>query len=92
MANSTGKYTVTLSPAAQRDMKKLKNNQIVLASIDKTIQSLANNPRPAGAEPLKGSTSYKKRDGEYRILYKVDDAEADVTIERVRDRKEVYKH
>lgn len=92
MAKAAGKYAILLSPAAARDLKKLKKNKTVLESIDATILKLADNPRPAGAEQLSGSTSYRKRDGEYRILYDVDDDARTVTIQRVRDRKDVYKH
>ncbi len=35
---------------------------------------------------------YRKRDGDYRILYEVDDEARRVCVQRVRDRKDVYKH
>jgi len=91
VAKAARKYDILYWPAAKRDLKKLKNNKTVLASIDKSIVALATNPRPPGAIQLEGGTSYRKRDGEYRILYDIDDDARTVTIARIRDRKEVYK-
>ena len=88
---SAANYEVLYSPAAGRDLKKLKNNRLVLRSVDASIRSLEENPRPPGIEHL-GGLMYRKRDGDYRILYEVDDETRRVYIHRVRDRKEVYKH
>lgn len=84
-------YRVDIRPSAKRDLKKLKNNRIVLESVDKTIRSLADNPRPFGVEHLEGNL-YRVRDGEYRILYEIDDYGRRVDVKVVRDRKEAYKH
>ena len=84
-------YEILFSPAAGRDLKKLRNNRQVLQSIDASIRSLGGNPRPPGIEHI-GGLMYRKRDGDYRILYEVDDEMRRVYVRRVRDRKEVYKH
>lgn len=90
MAEEQSAHAIVISSCARRDLKKLKNNRIVLSSIDKSIRSLSANPRPPGIEHLKGN-SYRLRDGDYRILYDVDDANKSVEIIRVRDRKDVYR-
>ncbi len=84
-------YTVSSSPAAARQLKKLRKNQTVLASIAATIRKLADEPRPPGAEQL-GPNWYRVRDGEYRIVYVVDDSAGTVIIAKVADRKDVYRH
>ena len=38
------------------------------------IQLLANNPRPNGCEKLSGAEKYRIRQGDYRILYEIDDS------------------
>ncbi len=91
VGHSSTPYTVTTSPAASRDIKKLKNNRIVLESVARTIRDLKNDPRPPGAEQL-APNCYRVRDGEYRIVYTVDDSVREVLIAAVKDRKEVYKH
>ena len=56
------------------------------------IQSLASNPRPPGAEKLAGYTDQLRvRQGNYRIVYSVDDERGEVTIFRIGHRKDVYR-
>lgn len=92
MAKAAFKHTINHTPSARRDLKKLKKNHLVLESVVESIKKLADNPRPSGAEALEGDVTYRIRDGEYRIIYEIDDKAKTVTITRVRDRKDVYKH
>lgn len=56
------------------------------------IQNLALNPRPHGSEKLAGYTDrYRVREGNFRIIYLIDDAELEVTIYKFGDRKDVYR-
>jgi mRNA interferase RelE/StbE len=56
------------------------------------IQSLAADPRPPGAEKLVGYTDQLRvRQGDYRIVYGVDDDRREVTIFRIGHRKDVYR-
>ena len=56
------------------------------------IRSLAAEPGPAGCEKLAGLTSlFRIRQGEYRVLYSVDDADHVVEIVKVGHRREVYR-
>jgi mRNA interferase RelE/StbE len=56
------------------------------------IQGLATNPRPHGSEKLAGySDRYRVRQGNYRIVYLIDDNASDVTIFKVGDRKDVCR-
>jgi len=91
-AKAVTSYSILISPSAERDLKRLeKTNKTVFQSIDKSIIALSLEPRPPGIESI-GKSAYRKRDGEYRILYQVDDGKRHVIIYRVRDRKDVYKH
>ena len=47
------------------------------------IQSLAGEPRPHGCEKLSGAEKYRIRQGNYRILYAIDDATKSVIIVKV---------
>ena len=84
-------YEIQYTGAAARDLKKLKGNRPVLESIDRKIVALRANPRSHGVEKLTDDTTYRVRDGEYRILYEIDDKAKTVLITRVRDRKEAYR-
>ncbi len=55
------------------------------------IKLLAGNPRPHGCEKLSGAEKYRIRQGNYRILYEIDDSSKVVTIVKVGNRKEVYR-
>ena len=56
------------------------------------IEALAEDPRPAGCEKLAGhSDRYRVRQGDYRIVYSVDDTERVVLIVKVGHRREVYR-
>jgi len=67
-------YTVQLKPAAERDVKKMKD-QTELRRIAHAIDGLAMNPRPAAAQALqgKGAPILRIRVGDYRILYTMED-------------------
>jgi mRNA interferase RelE/StbE len=59
--------------------------------IVRRIESLANDPRPAGAQKLSGHDRYRIRQGRYRILYSISDRELIVHVIRIADRKDVYR-
>ncbi len=83
-------YRVFLERAAEKQLKQLsaKLHDRVIAA----IQTLAENPRPAGCRKLSGSgRDWRIRLGDYRVIYEIDDATREVRINRVRHRREVYR-
>ena len=52
--------------------------------------TLANNPRPPGCKKLKGRPGYRIREGNYRIIYEINDKILTVTVIEAGDRKEIY--
>jgi len=60
--------------------------------IVRRIRALGTEPRPAGCEKLAGySTLYRVRQGQYRVIYTVSDAERIVEVIKVGHRREVYR-
>ena len=56
------------------------------------IQGLVANPRPHGSEKLAGyADRYRVRQGNYRVIYLVDDEASVVTIYKIGHRKDVYR-
>ena len=50
------------------------------------------NPRPHGGEKLAGyADRYRVRQGNFRIIYLIDDTALEVTIFKIGDRKDVYR-
>ncbi len=59
--------------------------------IVRRIAALAEDPRPAGVEKLSGDDKYRIRQGDYRILYLIEDDMLVITIVRVGNRRDVYR-
>ena len=59
--------------------------------IARRIQTLATDPRPPGCEKLSGQEKYRVRQGDYRILYAVDDDELTVVVVKIGHRRDVYR-
>lgn len=64
-----------------------KYYQKIMAS----IATLANNPRPPGCKKLKGRPGYRIREGNYRVIYEINDKILTVTVIEAGDRKEIYE-
>ena len=82
-------YRLEVSHTAHRQVRKLPPK--TQERLNDAIAHLADNPRPAGARKLTGREGYRVRVGDYRILYRVDDAAKVVAIYRVMGREDVYR-
>ena len=83
-------YQVELTPAAGRDFKRLP--RATAQRLAPRIDALAEEPRPAGALAMTGMHGYYRlRVGDYRIIYKVEDARLVVLVIRVANRREAYR-
>ena len=83
-------YRVEIAPAAQRQLRKLKKlaQRRILAS----LEALAENPRPAGMKKLSGAPElYRIREGDYRIIYQIQEEVLLVLVVKVGHRKDVYR-
>ena len=85
-------YRVRLKPAAERALKKIKD-QTALRRIAHAIDGLAINPRPPGAQALQGEDTsiLRIRIGDYRILYTIEDKALLVLVVKVGHRRGVYR-
>lgn len=83
-------YEVLLASQAERDLKKLAAQEF--HRIIPAIKALAETPRPPGCRKLEGFRSdYRIRNGDYRVIYEVDDKDNKVRIMRIRHRRDVYR-
>ncbi|WP_164006840.1 type II toxin-antitoxin system RelE family toxin [Pyxidicoccus trucidator] len=55
------------------------------------IDTLISNPRPSGAESVKGSNYLRIRIGDYRVIYEIEDDRLVVLVVRVGHRREIYR-
>jgi len=81
-------YELLLLPAAQKDLDNLEAR--VFARILKKIRALSKDARPPGCLKLTDEDGYRIRTGDYRILYRIDDALKRIYIYRIKHRKDVY--
>jgi mRNA interferase RelE/StbE len=82
-------YRLFNKPSAAKELEDLPSREC--RRIARRIEALAANPRPPGSERLQGIRRYRLRQGDYRILYCVDDPEVAVTIVRIVKRREAYR-
>ncbi len=59
--------------------------------IMQAIRSLCDAPRPPGIQKLSGQERYRIRQGDYRIIFSIQDAERTIWIVKVGHRRNVYK-
>lgn len=86
-----GPYTIEILPTARKELLSLPG--AIQKRIGKKIDSLQDNPRPAGVKALKGKRGdfYRLRVGDYRILYEIRDKVLLVIVIKVGHRREVYR-
>ncbi|MGH9863521.1 MAG: type II toxin-antitoxin system RelE family toxin [Candidatus Acidiferrales bacterium] len=82
-------YRLILHPAVRRDVKSIPRHD--LQRILNRIEALVDDPRPPGTRKIDDPGVYRIRQGDYRIIYNIDDAQRVVEILRVGHRREVYR-
>ena len=82
-------YNIFFKESVKKDLESIPRND--LQRIMERIGSLAGNPRPAGCEKLSGQEKYRVRQGDYRIIYSIQDTELTVWVVKVGHRREVYR-
>ncbi len=83
------KYKITIKKSAAKELEDIP--QRGLRKIIKRIRALAQNPRPPGSQKLSAQQRYRVRQGDYRIVYSIDDANHIVDIFKIGHRKEIYR-
>jgi mRNA interferase RelE/StbE len=79
-------YRVDVSPAAQRQLKRLPPGDA--ARLRGPILALGIDPRPPGATKLVESDIWRLRVGDLRVIYAIDDGDRLVVVLRVARRSE----
>ena len=82
-------YTVRLKRSAEQELRRLPRDNI--PRILSRMQQLASQPRPPGCKKLTGEEEYRVRQGDFRILYTVDDQQRLVEVVKIAHRREVYR-
>ena len=82
-------YKLDIKPSAAKELEALpeKDRQRIVTK----IRSLKVEPRPPECEKLSGHDLYRVRQGNYRVLYTVQDTDLVVVIITIGHRREVYR-
>lgn len=90
-------YKIIILDKAEKEIRKIP--KILGKKIIRRIYALKDDPRPPGyrkltdykSERVADKVCYRVRQGDYRIIYTVEESLITVTIIQVRHRKEVYR-
>ncbi len=83
------RYELRFKPSVARDLRGIPRADVrrILAR----IETLRDDPRPPGSDKLATQERYRVRQGDYRILYIVAEAELIVEVVKVGRRRDVYR-
>jgi len=85
----TGSYSVVVKRSAERELRALPRPD--LRRVTERIRGLAGEPRPVACEKLSSQDRYRVRQGDYRIVYAVDDEKRLVEVVKIGHRREIYR-
>ena len=84
-------YRLLIKASAGKELERLGTRSDRLRIVDR-IRALAVDPRPRGCEKLAGyADRFRIRQGNYRVVYLVDDRRHEATIFKIGDRKDIYR-
>ena len=82
-------YEIYFKESVWKELKKVSKKD--LKKILTRIENLRDDPRPMGCEKLSAHELYRVRQGNYRIVYSIQDIELTVWVIKVGHRKNVYR-
>jgi len=81
-------YQLLIEKQVQKQLEKIPIDDY--QHVKTAITDLAKNPRPKGYKKLKGRPGYRIRQGNYRIVYDINDHILTVFILAAGHRKDIY--
>ena len=82
-------YSILLRESVRKDVEGVPAKE--LQRIMERIGMLAEDPRHPGSEKLSSQERYRLRQGNYRIIYSIQENELTVWVVKVAHRREVYR-
>lgn len=83
-------YELVFKRSVTKDLRNIPKKELL--RLLERFQALTEDPRPPGCEKLSGMERYRIRQGDYRVVYEIQDHRLVVLIVKVGHRKDVYKH
>ncbi len=82
-------YELMIRPSVRKDVKKIPGPE--LRKILDRIETLRENPRPPGSVKLSGKEYYRIRQGDYRIIYEIQDEVLVIIVIKIGHRRDIYR-
>ncbi len=82
-------YTVQILPVAARAIRKLSPE--AKRRVQAMIELLADDPRPPAPKKLTARPEWRARSGDYRVIYRIEDALLTVIVVDAGHRREIYR-
>ena len=83
------KYEISVKKSAVKELEDIPKKE--LQKIIKKIKTLSSDLRPQGSQKLSHREQYRIRQGDYRIIYSIQDDDLTVHIIKIGHRKEIYR-
>lgn len=83
------KYKIFIKESVVKELANIPKKN--LKQITSHIQSFSQDPRPHGSHKLSTQERYRIRQGNYRIIYSIQDEELSVHIYKIGHRREIYR-
>lgn len=84
-----GKYKVLFKKSAAKELEGIPRAD--LQRILQKIKKLEAEPRPTESRKLSNYDLFRIRQGDYRIVYLIDDRKLELQIFKIGHRKEIYR-
>lgn len=82
-------YSVLIKASAAKELELLPDKP--RRQLARKIRALGDQPRPHGVEKLTGEDLYRIRQGDYRVVYSIEDDVLTVHVIRIGHRRDVYR-
>lgn len=83
------RYQVIITRSVQKTLSKLPDK--IASRLEAAMLELERNPRPFGCKKLKGRDSYRIREGDYRLIYEIEDNVLKVIVVDAGHRRYIYE-
>jgi mRNA interferase RelE/StbE len=82
-------YSVRVLASAEKELRAVPKPQLKRLAV--RLTGLSENPRPHVSEKLSGEDRYRIRQGDWRLVYSVDDDKREVVVVKNGHRREIYR-
>jgi len=83
-------YRVELRRLAKKALGRLQRRE--QTKIIAALLKLESDPRPRGVEKVRSTELWRIREGDYRLVYYIDDEAKTITVVRIGHRRDIYRN